>query len=98
MRFSAASTKYFSTFTSIIYSVKIYFSQILFHGNENNFEEKMSFPIGQDILSASITRMEMEDGLKNITVQAIGKLLISSDIVPYNITVSNNKPQKNRKF
>lgn len=58
----------------------------------------MSFPIGQDILSASITRMNMGEGLKNITVQAIGKLLISSDTVPYNVTVSYIKPQKNRKF
>jgi hypothetical protein len=72
--------------------------QILFHGSGNKFEEKMSFPVGQDILSASITRMNLGEGLKNITVQAIGKLLISSDTVPYNITVSYSKPQKNRKF
>lgn len=58
------------------------------------FEEKMSFPIGQDILSASFTQMDMIEGLKNITVQAIGKLLIVSDMVPYNLTISKVSPHK----
>lgn len=71
--------------------------QILFHGNNNKMEKKMSFPVGQDILSASFTHMKMNEGLKNITVQAIGKLLIVSDTVPYNITISKTLPKKDRK-
>lgn len=71
--------------------------QILFRGHDNEFEEKMSFPIGQDVLSASITHMKMNQGLKNITVQAIGKLLIDSETVPYNITISKSIPKKDRK-
>ncbi|XP_065943774.1 uncharacterized protein [Magallana gigas] len=68
--------------------------KILFHGNDNKIEEKMSFPVGQDTLSASFTHMKMNEGLKNITVQAIGKLLIVSDTVPYNITISKTLPKK----
>ena len=72
--------------------------QIQFEGNTESFEEKMSFPVGQDILSTNILNMNMEQGLKTITVQAIGKLLIASDRILYNVTLSNNKPRKDRKF
>ena len=72
--------------------------QVLFQGNNQRFEEKMSFPIGQDVLSTNIVHMNMREGINNITVQAIGKLLIESDIVPYNITLSTEKPWKDRKF
>ena len=72
--------------------------QIQFEGNTESFEQKMSFPVGQDILSTNILNMNMEQGFNTITVQAIGKLLIASDRILYNVTLSNNKPMKDRKF
>ncbi|XP_078322971.1 uncharacterized protein LOC111122905 [Crassostrea virginica] len=68
--------------------------RVLFQGNNQRFEEKMSFAIGQDVLSTNIVHMNMREGINNITVQAIGKLLIESDTVPYNITLSTEKPWK----
>lgn len=57
-------------------------------------EEKMSFPVGQDIQSVDIVNMNMPVGLKNITIQAISKLLLISDKIIYNITVVDSKPLK----
>lgn len=57
-------------------------------------EEKMSFPVGQDIQSVDIVNMNMPVGLKNITIQAISKLLLTSDKVIYNLTAVHSKPTK----
>lgn len=38
--------------------------------------------------------MNMPEGLKNITVQAINKLLLASDQVIYNFTAVHSKPTK----
>lgn len=54
----------------------------------------MSFPVGQDIQSVNIINMNMPEGLKNITVQAINKLLLASDQVIYNFTAVHSKPTK----
>lgn len=54
----------------------------------------MSFPVGQDIQSVNIINMNMPEGLKNITVQAINKLLLVSDQVIYNFTAVHSKPTK----
>lgn len=60
-------------------------------------EEKMSFPVGQDIQSVDIVNMNMPVGLKNITIQAISKLLLTSDKVIYNLTTVHSKPTKKGK-
>lgn len=44
--------------------------------------------------TANIMNLKMPSGLKNITFQAINKLLLSSNKVLYNITVVNDKPGK----
>lgn len=54
----------------------------------------MSFPDGQDIQSVDIVNMNMPEGLKNITIQAISKLLLASDRIIYNISVVDSKPLK----
>lgn len=54
----------------------------------------MTFPVGQDIQSLDIVNMNMPEGLKNITVQAISKLLLTSDQVIYNVTAISSKPIK----
>nr|XP_034332757.1 uncharacterized protein LOC105327902 isoform X2 [Crassostrea gigas] len=62
--------------------------------DKSTIEEKMSFPVGQDIQSVNIINMNMPEGLKNITVQAINKLLLASDQVIYNFTAVHSKPTK----
>lgn len=52
----------------------------------------MTFPVGQDIQSVDIVNMNMPEGLKNITVQAISKLLLTSSQVLFNVTVVSSKP------
>lgn len=54
----------------------------------------MSFPDGQDIQSVDIVNMNMPEGLKNITIQAISKLLLASDRIIYNISVVDSEPLK----
>lgn len=54
----------------------------------------MSFPVGQDIQSVNVVNINMPEGLKNITVQAINKLLLASDQVIYNFTAVHSKPTK----
>lgn len=54
----------------------------------------MSFPDGQDIQSVDIVNTNMPEGLKNITIQAISKLLLASDRIIYNISVVDSKPLK----
>ncbi|XP_056015772.1 uncharacterized protein LOC125675332 [Ostrea edulis] len=68
--------------------------RIIFSGDGKKIEEKMSFPIGQDMKTANIMNLEMVAGLKNITFQAINKLLLSSSNVLYNVTVVKDKPGK----
>lgn len=57
----------------------------------------MTFPVGQDIQSVDIVNMNMPEGLKNITIQAISKLLLTSDKVIYNLTTVHSKPTKEGK-
>lgn len=54
----------------------------------------MTFPVGQDIKSVDIVNMNMPEGLKNMTLQAISKLLLASDNVLYNLTAVHSKPTK----
>ncbi|XP_062606252.1 uncharacterized protein LOC134268062, partial [Saccostrea cucullata] len=68
--------------------------KITFSDSKTTLEEQMSFPSGQDIQIANILNMDMPEGLKNITIQAISKLLLTSDQVLYNMTVINAKPSK----
>lgn len=68
--------------------------KISFHGHRSTFEEKMTFPVVQDIQSVDIVNMNMPEGLKNITIQAISKLLLASDKVIYNLTAVHSKPTK----
>lgn len=58
----------------------------------------MTFPVGQDIKSVDIVNMNMPEGLKNITLQAISKLLLASDKVLYNLTAVHSKPTKKGKI
>ncbi|XP_052707847.1 uncharacterized protein LOC128183063 isoform X2 [Crassostrea angulata] len=68
--------------------------KISFHGHRSTFKEKMTFPVVQDIQSVDIVNMNMPEGLKNITIQAISKLLLASDKVIYNLTAVHSKPTK----
>lgn len=70
------------------------FIQITVTGDKSTIEERMTFPVGQDIQSVHIVNMIMPEGLKNITVQAINKLLLTSDQVLYNFTAVHSKPTK----
>ncbi|XP_062616047.1 uncharacterized protein LOC134277752 [Saccostrea cucullata] len=64
---------------------------------KSTIEEKMSFPNGQDILSMNIINMNMSEGFKNISVQAINKVLLKSSNVQSNLTVAIGKPKKGNK-
>ena len=66
----------------------------MFTNEQSTIEAKMSFPPGQVIQSASLMNMNLPEGLKNITLQAISKLLLTSEEVPYNMTAIHNKPVK----
>lgn len=77
-----------------MYLFVLTFIQITVTGDKSTIEEKMSFPVGQDIQSVDIVNMNMPEGLKNITVQAINKLLLTSDPVLYNFTAVHSKPTK----
>ncbi|XP_061176007.1 uncharacterized protein LOC133184958 [Saccostrea echinata] len=68
--------------------------KITFFGEKRKVEEQISYPNGQDIQIASILNMDMAEGLKNITIQAISKLLLTSDEVLYNITIAYSNPAK----
>ncbi|XP_061193435.1 uncharacterized protein LOC133201664 [Saccostrea echinata] len=66
--------------------------KVSFYSFEIN--DKMSFPIGQDVQSAVIMNLAMDQGLTNISIQAINKLLLAGSRVPHNITVLYDKPRK----
>ncbi|XP_078321865.1 uncharacterized protein LOC111103999 isoform X3 [Crassostrea virginica] len=68
--------------------------KIMFTNEKSTIEARMSFPPGQVIQSASLMNMNLPEGLQNITLQAISKLLLTSEEVPYNMTAIHNKPVK----
>lgn len=84
----------FIRFWLVLNILVLTFIQITVTDDESTVEEKMSFPVGQDIQSVNIVNMDMPEGLKNITVQAINKLLLTSDQVIYNFTAVHSKPTK----
>ena len=60
----------------------------------SNRQLRPEFPPGQVVQSASLMNMNLPEGLQNITLQAISKLLLTSEEVPYNMTAIHNKPVK----
>ena len=57
----------------------------------------MSFPNGQLVKSTSLMNLNMPEGLQNITLQAISKVLLTSEEVLYNMTAIQTKPTKKGK-
>ena len=57
----------------------------------------MSFPNGQLVQSASLMNLNMPEGLQNITLKAINKVLLTSEEVLYNMTAIHTKPTKKGK-
>ena len=69
----------------------------MFTNEQSTIEARMSFPPGQVVQSASLMNMNLPEGLQNITLQAISKLFLTSEEVPYNMTAIHNKPVKKGK-
>lgn len=54
----------------------------------------MSFPMGQFIQAANLMNINSQEGLQNVTLQAISETLLTSRKVLYNLTAVYTKPMK----
>ena len=54
----------------------------------------MSFPMGQLIQAANLMNINLQEGLQNVTLQAISETLLTSRKVLYNLTAVHTKPMK----
>ena len=73
-------------------TITLFIPKITFTDENSTREEKMSFPMGQLIQAANLMNMNLQEGLQNVTLQAITESLLTSGKVLYNLTAVHKKP------